>query len=105
MNVARDFDDERQEFGAEAIREALNASRWPWPDALPVAIPGAGEGALNLSATPFTWRDPKSIPRRDFLYGFELRRKQASAVVGVGAGGKTTFKVGRALCMASWSRT
>ena len=36
-----------------------------------------------------------------FLYGFELRRKQASAVVGVGAGGKTTLKVGRALCMAT----
>lgn len=56
---------------------------------------------VSFRATPFTWRDPRLIPRREFLYGFELRRGQVSAVVAPGAAGKTTFKVGRALCMAT----
>lgn len=63
-----------------------------------VRIPDARNPAIH--ATPFTWRDPATIPRRRFLYGFELRRGQVSAVVAPGAAGKTTFKVGRAICMA-----
>lgn len=55
----------------------------------------------SFRATPFTWRDPAQIPRRQFLYGYELRRGQVSAVVAPGAAGKTTFKVGRAICMAT----
>lgn len=57
--------------------------------------------SLTFKATPFTWRDPATIPRRQFLYGFELRRGQISGVVAPGAAGKTTFKVGRAICMAT----
>lgn len=58
------------------------------------------ERTVNFRATPFTWRDPQTIPRRQFLYGFELRRGQVSGVVAPGAAGKTTLKVGRAICMA-----
>jgi hypothetical protein len=57
--------------------------------------------ALVFRASPFKFRDPASIPRRQFLYGFELRRKQVSAMVAPGAAGKTTLKVGRAICMAA----
>ena len=98
MKVARDFEDEAREFGDAAIREALDASRWPWPEQ---TLDTPSPDCASFTPSPFTWRDPASIPRRDFLYGYELRRKQASAVVGVGAGGKTTFKVGRALCMVT----
>lgn len=56
---------------------------------------------ISLPASPFVWRDPATIPRRQFLYGFELRRKQLSAMVAPGAGGKTTLKVGRALAMVT----
>jgi len=59
-----------------------------------------GAPPLSLQATPFTYRNPQTIKRRRFLYGFELRRGQLSAVVAPGAAGKTTLKVGRALCMA-----
>src|SRR3546814_11521772 len=55
----------------------------------------------DLSATPFTWREPATIPRRQFLYGFELRRGQLSGAIAPGAAGKTTYKVGRAICMAT----
>jgi hypothetical protein len=55
---------------------------------------------VAFRASPFRWRDPREIPRREFLYGFELRRGQVSAVVAPGAAGKTTFKIGRAICMA-----
>lgn len=98
MRVARDFEDVDREFGAEAIRDALDASQWLWPEA---SSEGVQDNVVRFAPTSFTWRDPATIPRREFLYGFELRRKQASAVVGVGAGGKTTLKVGRALCMAT----
>lgn len=101
MTAAWDFDDEAREHGPDAIRAALDRARWPRPDAPPLGEDRTDTGGIGLNATPFAWREPSTIPRRNFLYGYELRRKQASAVVGVGAGGKTTLKVGRALCMAS----
>jgi hypothetical protein len=108
MTGARDFNDDARDFGDDAVRAALDGSQWPWP---PSAPHGAGRNTdfgadqmpdpVRFAATPFTWRDPATIPRRDFLYGYELRRKQTSSVIGVGAGGKTTFKVGRAICMVT----
>jgi len=101
MNIARDFEDDAREFGPDAIRAALDGSQWPWPPSVPFEEPTTGTAAPAFRANEFTWRDPATIKRREFLYGFELRRKQVSAVIGVGAGGKTTFKVGRAICMAT----
>lgn len=96
--MARDFDDMLREQGAEAVRQALDGSRFTYETPPPH---GADEDRPMLCATPFTWRDPATIPRRQFLYGFELRRRQLSAVVAPGAAGKTTLKVGRAICMAT----
>lgn len=100
MNVARDFEDVEREDGGAAVRAAIAGARHLWPDSAPLDDPEPGQ-FVEMRPSPFQWRDPATIPRRQFLYGFELRRKQASAVVGVGAGGKTTLKVGRALCMAT----
>jgi hypothetical protein len=99
MTLAHDFDDVSREMGADAIRTALDAAQWPWPDTAPIEEAGAAEPVLT--PTRFSFREPRSIPRRQFLYGFELRRKQLSAVIAAGAAGKTTFKVGRAICMAT----
>lgn len=99
MSVARDFDDEVREYGPGAVIAALDAAQWQWPESIP--INDSRSAGVQLRATPFAWRDPASIPRRQFLYGFELRRKQVSAVIAAGAGGKTTYKVGRAICMAT----
>lgn len=99
MNVARDFEDDAREFGGASVREALDVARWPWPEP-PQHFPEPTD-ALSLRASPFVFRDPTTIPRRRYLYGFELRRKQLSATVAPGAAGKTTFKIGRALCMVT----
>lgn len=99
MSVARDFEDDEREFGSGAIRAALDSAQYPWPDAAPFG--SDEEPRARFAAAPFTWRDPTTIPRRQFLYGFELRRRQVSATIAPGAAGKTTFKIGRAICMAT----
>ncbi|MBZ9649398.1 helicase RepA family protein [Sphingobium sp. 3R8] len=101
MTVARDFEDDEREFGGASVRAALDAARWPGPERPPSNYGMETSPAAIVSATPFTWREPSSIPRRQFLYGYELRRKQVSAVIAPGAAGKTTYKVGRALCIAT----
>jgi hypothetical protein len=98
MSVARDFDDVAREDGADAVRRALDGASFPGPDFAPI---GESDDRRSFTAQPFTWRDPATIPRRQFLYGFELRRRQVSAVVAPGAAGKTTLKIGRAICMAT----
>jgi len=99
MSVARDFEDDDREFGSASILAALDAARWPGPESPPDE--GVEFERPAMRATPFQWRDPSLIPRRQFLYGYELRRKQLSAVIAPGAAGKTTYKVGRAICMAT----
>ncbi|MDP5279922.1 AAA family ATPase [Sphingomonas sp. DG1-23] len=101
MIVARDFEDVEREDGGAAVRAAIAGARHMWPESAPFEDERTAGAPIQFDPLPFTWRDPATIPRRQFLYGFELRRKQASAVIGVGAGGKTTLKVGRALCMVT----
>jgi len=98
LSVARDFDDQAREYGGDSVRAALDAAQWVGRETAP--YPEAEVERPQFTAMPFTWRDPATIPRRQFLYGFELRRRQLSAVVAPGAAGKTTLKVGRAICMA-----
>lgn len=101
MSVAsRDFNDDAAEYGPGAVRAALQAAQSQWPPEPPPSLDIA-DAPVKFAATPFVWRDPITIPRRQFLYGFELKRAQLSAVVAPGAAGKTTLKVGRAVCMAS----
>jgi len=52
-------------------------------------------------ATPYLWRDPASIPPREFIYGRELIRGEVSGTIAPGAAAKTILSVGRALSMAT----
>lgn len=97
--MARDFEDDERDFGGGAVRAALDGARFPGPDFAP--IDDAPADRRSFTATPFVFRDPTTIPRRQFLYGFELRRRQVSATIAPGAAGKTTLKIGRAICMAT----
>lgn len=101
MNVAADFDDMMRDQGGEAVRRALAAATWADDGRAPFRGPQDEPEAVRFTPTPFVWRDPSTIPRREFLYGFELRRKQMSGKVAPGGAGKTTYTIGRAICMAA----
>jgi hypothetical protein len=54
-----------------------------------------------LAATPWVWRDPKTIPPREFVYGKHYARKFVSAGFGPPGGGKSSRRLIEALAMAS----
>lgn len=108
MTMARDFDDDMRDFGGGAVRAALDASRWPWPDSAPVEAyvdgalaDGSDEAPRAIKATPFTWRDESEIPPRRWLYGKHLLRKFLSVDVAAGGIGKSSVKVVEALAMTT----
>lgn len=101
MSAARDFNDVYRDEGADAIVRVLDSARWAGDERSPVLGDEGTELPLRFTPSPFTWRDPATIPRRQFLYGFQLRRGQMSGKVAPGAAGKTTFTIGRAICMAA----
>jgi hypothetical protein len=57
--------------------------------------------AKAIKATPYTWRDPTSIPTRDWVYGHQLLRGSVSLVVAPGATGKTAMMIGTSLALAT----
>lgn len=56
---------------------------------------------VNIRATPFVWRDPKTISRRRFLYGNHLVRKFCSATFSAPGVGKSNLLLLEALAMAT----
>lgn len=56
---------------------------------------------FDLRATPFVWREPRSLPRQQWVYGYELQRGLLSALIAPGAAGKSTYLMARALCMVT----
>jgi RecA-family ATPase len=64
------------------------------------------EGKLNVSTqlqfpTPFVWQDPATLPRRPWLYGRHLLRRQVSVTVAPGGVGKSSLTICEGLAMAS----
>ena len=59
------------------------------------------EAVPGIIAKPFVLRDPKSIPRRDWLYGRHLIRKFASATIAAGGVGKSSLMLIRALALVT----
>jgi hypothetical protein len=54
-----------------------------------------------IAASPFEWRDPSSIPPREWLYGRHYIRRFLSATVAPGAAGKSSLILAEAVAMAS----
>ena len=54
-----------------------------------------------IRATPYIWRDPKDIPKREFLYGTHLIRKFGSAKFAAGGVGKSALALTEAIAMAT----
>jgi RecA-family ATPase len=55
----------------------------------------------TISATPFVWIDPASLPVRQWLYGRHLVRRFISATVAAGGFGKSSLITAEALAMVS----
>jgi AAA domain len=77
------------------IDEARRQSGIPDPDS-PVAL-----AAAAISATPYVWKDPETIPQREWLYGHRLIRKFVSATVAQGGIGKSQLEIAEMLAMVS----
>lgn len=69
--------------------------------------PGEDPGATSeppprlITATPFVWVDPATLPRRQFLYGRHLIRRYISCTVAPGGFGKSSLVIGEALAMVT----
>lgn len=57
--------------------------------------------AKHFYATPFEWKDPKLLPRREFTYGTHYIRKFVSVTVSPGGLGKTSNSIVEALSMVT----
>lgn len=54
-----------------------------------------------IMATPYRWRDPETLPTRDWVYGHQLLRGSIALVIAPGATGKTALMTGTALALAT----
>ncbi len=63
--------------------------------------PALASVAHKISATPFVWVDPATIPQRGWIYGNAIIRKHLSVTVATAGTGKSTKKITDALAMAS----
>lgn len=63
---------------------------------------GAGKPPdLKFTATPFQWRDPKTIPPRPWVYGRHMLRGQVSVTVAPGGVGKSSLTLVEGISMAT----
>jgi hypothetical protein len=63
--------------------------------------PAAASNTVFFEPTPFKWRDPSTIPLRDWIYGKHLLRRHVSATIASGAVGKSSLKIVEALALAT----
>ena len=70
------------------------------PDA-PEAAADTGPAAVTIQATPYRWRDPATIPPREWLYGRHLIRRFLSTTVAPGAVGKSSLVLVEAIAMVT----
>lgn len=109
--MGADFNDFARGRTDDELRAAADAARaWqpprdsqdgPWHPDDPGFAPEDEAKPVKITATPFRWRDPSQIPRRQWLYGHHLLRAYVSCTVAPGAAGKSSLIIGDALAMAT----
>lgn len=107
MSAVRDFDAEFNR-SAEAMERKLRAApvralrAVDLGDPAPMdTLPDALNAPLNALVRPFVWRDPASLPRREWLYGRHYIRKFISATFAPGGVGKSSLVGVEGMAMAS----
>jgi len=102
LTVSENYDanDIEAQFGLDHVRAAFHQRRSMLPEFAPYPDEGEAERP-QIKATPFTWRDPASIPPRRWLYGRHLIRKFLSLDIAPGGLGKSSVKIVEALALAS----
>jgi hypothetical protein len=80
--------------------DALVAKRAP---AYGIATAKESTSSANdvIKATPFTWQNPKNIPRREWLYGRHFIRKYLSTTIAPGGVGKSALLTVEILAMVT----
>jgi hypothetical protein len=63
--------------------------------------PSLSTASTQFRPTPFRWRDPATIPRRQFVFGTHLIRGFVALTVAPGGVGKSSLAIGEAISMAS----
>ena len=64
-------------------------------------LAGDAEPPGSISATPYSWREPATLPRRPWLYGRQLLRGSVFLVVAPGATGKSALMTGMAMALCT----
>ena len=71
------------------------------PDDVASRIAGATPTGTAISATPYRWPDPRTLPTRQWLLGHWLLRGEVTAIIAPGGTGKSTIGAAMALSLAS----
>jgi hypothetical protein len=69
-----------------------------YPDAAPALLPPKPK---ELRATPYVWKDPAKIARRDWLYSYLLVRKFVTTTISPGGIGKSSLIAAETLAQVS----
>jgi hypothetical protein len=86
------------------LSDAILRAGPPAADQVPPKDQTSAESASQqppIHATPFVWKDPSTIPRREWLYGYLLLRKFVTATISPGGTGKSSLIAAEAIAMAS----
>jgi len=82
-------------------RQRQNGANQPAGDGGVMRLDRPDGDRLSIRATPYIWRDPATIPRRDWLYGRHLIRRYLSLTIAPGASGKSSLAIADAIALAT----
>ncbi|MGH1571377.1 AAA family ATPase [Methylobacterium sp. P31] len=99
MDKRNAFDQMEDDLGPEASGYSQEDERWE-PDYDPSPRAEAA-GRKRIRATPYVYRDPTTIPPREWVYGRHLIRRFLSTTVAPGAVGKSSLVLVEAIAMVT----
>ena len=73
----------------------------PLAEAAPGGEPSVLQVPIKFTPTPFTWRDPSTFPRRQFVYGRHYARQFLSVTAAQTKVGKSSLGLVEAVAMAA----